>query len=199
MKTLLSLALCSLVLAGCQGQVIAGTPMPNAPTPTAAAASVPADAAQLPRYHWRLQDATDGKGQRVSALFVTGAEPVQLDFTPGRIAVSQLCNTMSSSYTLQGSTLRVGPLASTLMACQDEARNQQARAASVLFNAASFQWTLSGEPAAPALILRRPDGHILAFSGSPTPQTRFGGPPQTVFLEVAPQTRGCSHPLIPGK
>lgn len=196
MKTTLSLALCAALLAGCQSApASSGT---SAATTPAAAAPASDAAATLPRYHWQLQEATDGKGQRVSALFVAGAEPVQLDFSDGRIAVSRLCNTMTGSYTLTADTLRIGPLASTMMACADDARTLQARFASVLLNAAEYRLTLAQAGAAPSLTLRRNDGHTLVFAGKPTPDTRFGGKPETVFLEVAPQTRGCSHPLIPG-
>jgi len=197
MKTTLSLALCAALLAGCQSAP-ASTGATGAVTPAGSTATTHA-AATLPRYHWQLQEATDGKGQRVSALFVAGAEPVQLDFSDGRIAVSQLCNTMSGSYTLTADTLRIGPLASTMMACVDGARTLQARYASVLLNANEYRLTLAQAGTAPALTLRRTDGHTLVFTGKPTPDTRFGGKPETVFLEVAPQTRACSHPLIPGK
>ena len=37
------------------------------------------------------------------------------------------------------------------------------------------------------------------FEGAPTAATRFGGPAERVFLEVGPETRPCSHPLIPDK
>ena len=39
----------------------------------------------------------------------------------------------------------------------------------------------------------------LVFKGAPTAATRFGGPAERVFLEVGPETKPCSHPLIPDK
>lgn len=207
--------LCVLVLAlvACQSRTDAGAapaagqsattaaaaPAAAAPAPDAAAPAGLDAAATLPRYHWRLHDATDAQGRHVPTLFVEGAEPVQLDFVDGRVAVSRLCNTLSGSYTLAADTLRFGPLASTLMACADQARNRQAEAASALFNANGFALALAGDAATPTLTLRRSDGQTLAFQGVPTADTRFGGPPQTVFLEVAPHTAACSHPLMPGK
>jgi len=197
MKTMLSLTLCAALLAGCQSAPASNSPA-GAATP-AASTSAADPATTLPRYHWQLQEATDGKGQRVSALFVAGAEPVQLDFSDGRIAVSRLCNTMTGSYTLTADTLRIGPLASTMMACVDEARTLQARFASVLLNANAYRLALAQADVGPSLTLRRSDGHTLVFAGTPTADTRFGGPPETVFLEVAAQTRTCPHPLMPGK
>jgi len=38
---------------------------------------------------------------------------------------------------------------------------------------------------------------VLVFTPEPTAETRYGGPGETVFLEVAAQTKPCSHPLIP--
>jgi len=47
------------------------------------------------------------------------------------------------------------------------------------------------------LTLTTSAGDVLAFDGEPTAETRYGGPGETAFLEVAAQTRPCSHPLIP--
>ena len=194
MKTTLILALCAAWLAGCQSPPAreASTP-PAAAIPATGTAATRADAAAvLPRYHWRLQEASNPQGERVSALFIAGAEPLQLDFQDGRIAVSRLCNTMTGTYTLSADTLRIGPLASTMMACRDEARTLQARFASVLLNAHDYRLDLAqAGTAAPLLTLRRADGHTLVFAGAPTPDTRFGGPPQTAFLEVASRTGPC--------
>lgn len=50
---------------------------------------------------------------------------------------------------------------------------------------------------APSLTLGNAVGDTLVFAGTPTPDTRYGGPGERVFLEVAAQTKPCSHPLIP--
>ncbi len=55
----------------------------------------------------------------------------------------------------------------------------------------------SGDAAAPRLQLTAADGSVLTFAGDPTPETRYGGPGTTVFLEVAAQRVQCKHPLIP--
>ena len=49
----------------------------------------------------------------------------------------------------------------------------------------------------PRLTLRNAAGDQLTFAGTPTPETRYGGPGERIFLEVAAQTAPCSHPLIP--
>jgi hypothetical protein len=50
---------------------------------------------------------------------------------------------------------------------------------------------------APTLTLTVSNGDTLTFKGEPTAETRYGGPGETAFLEVAAQTKPCSHPLIP--
>lgn len=195
MKTMLLPALCAALLAGCQSAPASTGSMP-ASTPPAAVTVAGDPTRVLPRYHWQLQEATNPQGQRVSALFVAGAEPPQLDFQDGRITVSRLCNTLAGTYTLSADTLRIGPLASTMMACSDEARTLQARFATVLLNANDYRLTLDrAASGAPLLTLRRSDGHTLRFAGAATADTRFGGPAQTVFLEVAARTGACPPPM----
>jgi hypothetical protein len=40
-------------------------------------------------------------------------------------------------------------------------------------------------------------GETSSWTGEATAQTRYGGPGETVFLEIAPQRIACNHPLIP--
>ena len=49
------------------------------------------------------------------------------------------------------------------------------------------------------LTLTTATGDTLVFTGDPTAETRYGGPGERVFLEVAAETKPCSHPLIPDK
>ncbi len=46
-------------------------------------------------------------------------------FTADQVSGSAGCNEYSGGYTLDGTTLKIGPLASTMRACADEAVNQQ--------------------------------------------------------------------------
>lgn len=55
--------------------------------------------------------------------------------------------------------------------------------------------TRAGET--PQLELIAANGDTLAFTGRPTPQTRYGSEGTIVFFEVAAQRQPCSHPLIP--
>ena len=180
---------------------------PAEPATDPAASSMAADpaappaladtAALLPAYHWRLAEATDAQGQKIEPLFVNADKPVQLDFAEGRVSVSNTCNRMTGGFTQAGDTATAGPFASTLMACPDPA---------LAALDAEVGKRLEGELAVastagdvPQLVLTNAAGDRLVFHGAPTADTRFGGPGERVFLEVAAETKPCSHPLIPDK
>ena len=198
-QRLCALALLSL-LAGCPEQGA------NQPSSSAATAATPASAAmpaandanaELGRYHWRLQDATDAKGKRIDALFVRADQPLQLDFADGRIAVANACNRMGGGYTLDGESLTVASLASTMMACADPKLMALDGEIGKRLQGASKLSLLAGDT--PTLTLATASGDKLVFAGEPTADTRYGGPGERMFLEVAAHTHPCPHPLIPNK
>jgi len=202
MNRLMLLAL-PLALAACAK---APTP-PEAATPTAAtppaatapaatpAASTTIDAAALGSQHWKLEQAVDAKGQRIDALFARADKPLQLDFRDGRVSVSNACNRMGGGYTLTGDRLQVARMAATLMACTDPKLMALDQAIGKRLEAPQTVALRNGDQ----LALTSADGEVLTFRGEPTAETRYGGPGETAFLEVAAQTKPCSHPLIPNK
>lgn len=200
MKRHLLLLALPFLLAACPES---GSDIPAAATPpTSTATATTAPAAndvntELGRYHWRLQDATDASGQRIDALFVRTDKPVQLDFADGRVGVGNTCNPMGGGYALAGDTLTVARLASTMMACADPKLMALDGEIGKRLEGASKLTLASGD--VPALTLATTSGDKLVFAGDPTAQTRYGGPGERVFLEVAAQTRPCSDPLIPDR
>ncbi|WP_407353586.1 DUF4377 domain-containing protein [Luteimonas sp. R10] len=166
---------------------------PAAPAPTPAAAAAGDD--RLGGYHWHLRDAIAADGSRIDALFASTERPLQLDFAEGRLGVSGGCNRIGGSYTRQGDTLRVGELAQTLMACADRALMAQDAAANARLQGELQLRLDDGDP--PTLVLTTAGGDRLRFEGAATADTRYGGPGETVFLEVAAQRIACNHPLIP--
>ena len=58
---------------------------------------------------------------------------------------------------------------------------------------------LLAESEPPQLRITNRAGDTFSFRAEPTAETRYGGPAERVFLEVAAQTKPCSHPLIPHK
>ena len=154
-------------------------------------------AALLPAYHWRLAEATDAQGQKIEPLFVNADKPVQLDFAEGRVSVSNTCNRMTGGFTQAGDTATAGPFASTLMACPDPALAALDAEVGKRLEGKLTVATTAGD--VPQLVLTNAAGDRLVFHGAPTADTRFGGPGERVFLEVAAETKPCSHPLIPDK
>ncbi|WP_312708880.1 META and DUF4377 domain-containing protein [Stenotrophomonas sp.] len=151
------------------------------------------DAQRLQSQHWRLQQATGADGARIDALFARSDAPVTLDFADGRVSISNTCNRMGGSYTLADGTLTISPMASTQMACTDAAVMALDEAVS-----SRLQGELkTAQGADGSLTLTTGKGDVLVFAAEPTAETRYGGPGETVFLEVAAKTAKCSHPLIP--
>jgi heat shock protein HslJ len=191
-------ALGVLVLAACSpappsdgGQPSAAATSPAASSPPAAADDAGADVrSSLAAYHWRLADATDGIGTRIDDLFARADHPLQLDFDAGNVSVSNSCNRMRGSWSLAGDELTFGKLASTLMACGD-AKLMTLDAAVGRYLAGTMHLTLETDDGEPRLTLRTERGATLRFAGAPTAQTRYGGPGETRFLEVAAQDKPC--------
>lgn len=198
MRTSSLALLLPIALAACTGTISTQAPMtppaleppasPTAPAPSALAG-------ELPRHHWRLQDATTADGTRIDALFARADKPLQLDFDKGRLAISNTCNRMGGSYAVADGILTVGRLASTMMACADpKLMALDGEAGKRLEGALSM--ALAADDVS-QLTLVNAAGDRLVFAGTPTAETLYGGPGERVFLEVAAQTGPCSHPLIP--
>lgn len=168
---------------------------PAATATTAPSATAVIDAKTLGGYHWQLYQAVDAQGQRIDALLVRPDAPVQLDFRDDRIGVSNTCNRMGGQYAFEGTTMTVGDLASTLMACSDPKLMALDQAVGQRLKGKQTAALRSGDT--PTLTLTSSAGDVLTFRGEPTAETRYGGPGETAFFEVAAQRKPCSHPLIP--
>lgn len=156
------------------------------------------DQEYLGMYYWDLTDARDKTEQRLEELFVREDRPIRIHFDKNRFAVENTCNRMGGTYTLlQDSTLSFGRMAATMMLCSNDKLNRlDQKVHSVLQGDFSYFLSVSEKP---KLVLKKSDGETLHFSGVPTPETRYGSAGETIFLEVAAQTRACSHPLNPTK
>ncbi|WP_321940148.1 META and DUF4377 domain-containing protein [Paraburkholderia sp. J8-2] len=168
----------------------------SAPAPTSATPTV--GIGILTQYHWQLNDAFDSKGKRIDALFADTNKPVQLDFSADRLNVVNSCNNMGASYSIKKGRLQIGQMVSTMVACPDPARAALDSAiAQRLQGSLSMNLLTRGNTPRMQLVTDR--GDTLSFTGVPTAQTRFGGPGEMTFLEVAAQSVPCQHPLIPDK
>ncbi|MGW4532732.1 META domain-containing protein [Nocardia sp. NPDC004340] len=79
----------------------------------------------------------------VSGTPIPGGGPLTLTFTEGRVSASSGCNTANGSVDLQGNTLQVGDLASTLMACPGDLAGADEWQTTLLRSQPT--WTLSGD------------------------------------------------------
>ncbi len=214
MKRLLLLALPAL-LAGCPKPKADEATPPAAKPAESAEPAKPAEAAAtaapkveftdvaviriagvLPKYHWQLSSAVDAKGQPIEALLVRPQQPVTLDFTGGKLGVSNTCNKMSGGYKPGNRKVTVDKLASTMMACADPKLMALDQEVGKRLTGDLALRMAKGETR--QLELKTASGDVLVFAGVPTAATRYRGQQgERVFLEVAAQTKPCSHPLIP--
>ncbi len=185
-------ALLACALAACAGTGSSDKAASQQPTQ---AAPQGIDAAQLPRHHWKLQDARAGDGKRIDALFARHDKPLTLDFHDGNVSVRNACNGIGGSYTLEGDTLTFGPMMGTMMACADPRLTALDGAVTTRLTGKSRIALAAG--ATPSLKVTLANGDVLTFAGEETAEAKYGGPGKQVFLEVAPQRVACSHPLIP--
>ena len=190
----LALVVAALCVAGCSRSTPpdASAPAATAPdvasTPAgpAAATAAPDTATTLVAYRWQLASASDAAGQSIAAFFPTPDHPLGIEFADGRLGVTGSCNRISAGYQLLDSTqLQVSQGISTMMACPPPLAN--ADAAFAKFLTGTLQVAVEGEAGAPRLRLAAADGSTLVFKGTPTPETRFGGPGTRAFLEVSSQ------------
>lgn len=181
----------AIALAACSQS----TPPPK--TPEAPQISSDAALQALDDYRWALSEARTASGQPIAALTDKPGAPLVLRFDAeaGRVGLLNGCNQMGAAVTSKGAALEVGDITSTLMACADD-RLMRFDAAAAKALHGQQAWSLR-EMDPPTLTLTNPAGDVLVFAGERTVETRYGGPGETVFLEVAAKTKPCSHPLIP--
>ena len=197
-KGMIAALLLPIALAACAaGAPEAASPASGEPAAAGDAPTAGDLATTLPRYHWHLQEAKAADGSRIEALFVRADKPLTLDFAAGRIGVGNACNRIGGGYALENGRLAVARLASTMMACSDPKLMALDREATSRLEGALTTALEDGDP--PRLTLTTASGDVLAFVGEPTAETRYGSAGETVFLEVAAQTKPCPHPLIPDK
>lgn len=167
-----------------------------APATVAPQAAKPAgvDTTALAGYRWVLSSANDSAGKRIDALFPDGSKGLALSFADGDAGVSGGCNRMSGRFEIDAQgRLAIGPMRATMMACAQPLMQADQAVGRLL--AQPQRWRIeSGEP--PRLLLES-DAGSTTWTGEATAETRYGGPGETVFLEVAPQRAACHHPMIP--
>jgi heat shock protein HslJ len=110
------------------------TPPAGAEAP-AEPASAETGAPALEGTNWLLESYAGADGQATAAL---ADVQVTALFADGRVGGSGGCNNYGGPYTVDGSGLTVGPLASTMMACMGPVMDQETAYLSALQSAASY-------------------------------------------------------------
>jgi heat shock protein HslJ len=190
---LIALAAAALALAACSSD------SPTETTVASAAAPVAMELGPtLLAYHWRLESAADAAGESIAALFPGPENRLGLEFNDGgRVGVTGGCNRMSAAYqVVDAGRLQLVPGPATLMACPPPLA--AADAAIATFLTGTLQAELQGDAGEPSLRLASADGGVLNFTGTPTPETRFGGPGTRAFLEVSPEPCDAPHDAAAG-
>jgi len=83
--------------------------------------------------------------------------PITFEFdTEGNIAGDASCNRFGGTCTIEGDTIKVGPLRSTRRACEPEIMQQEQKFLALL--SAATTWSIDGDD----LVLTAPDGEIRA-------------------------------------
>ena len=201
------LALCCAATFGivaCSSNAPAGAGGANPPTATAAAATVNSPASTIYAYHWDLAQVTDARGAeqkdwRVGnppkAARLTFVAPSQAS-PEGRVLVANLCNNQSAGFQLQGESVKIGPVMGTMRACAEPGLMALEQRLGGKLPSASRLQIVSRDASAPVALLEFADGMRWRLVGQPTADTRYGGKPEQIFLEIAPEKVACNHPLI---
>lgn len=102
-------------------------------------ASFVAQKQELAGTTWQVTGYNNGQDAVVSVL--TGSTPTVAFGADGAVTGSGGCNTLRGTFTASGGTIKVGPLASTKMACAEPAgvMEQEARLVAALESAATYK------------------------------------------------------------
>lgn len=117
--------------------------------------------------------------------------PIVLGFQDNRIAIDSGCNRMGTDFSLNQNTLKTGNIMSTKMACEPERMKQEQFAASLFQNRELILSLNMANTNQPVLTVQTADGQKYQFIGTATPETKYQGQGEIVFLEIAPETKPC--------
>lgn len=154
------------------------------------------NASTLQAYHWQLQTVSGADQAWYDKNKAALSAPVQLSFQANEpfASVTGLCNAVNVGYEAKGNSMAMSSGIRTMMACLDtRLMDLEGQVANALVSVKT--WQLSGAAAAPELALTFANGSVWSFKGVPTDVTRFGGPAEQIFLEVAAKTRSCNDGL----
>lgn len=150
----------------------------------------------LTAYHWSIDQAINANGHSDAQwLRADSTRTATLSFSKNSLGISGLCNAMGADYRVEGSNIEIARVVSTMMMCADDALMRYERNIGQHLTKAST-WQIQDASNKPTLTLGFEDGSQWILKGTATAETKYGSTGETIFLEVAPETKACNHPLI---
>ncbi len=175
---------------------------PIASTPAQAAMATSSANQTLQAFHWDLEKATDSAGKPLSTFTALAPKTVlRLGFTADAQSGQQrihtkVCNNMGGSYQLEGNKITIGQMMGTMMACSEPGLMELERSVGAVLPTAQTVLIDNSNTATPRAVLQFKDGSQWQLVGKPTDATRYGGAGETIFMEVGPQLKPCTHGVM---
>ena len=120
-------------------------------------------------------------------------KPLVLNFNDQqRLSIATGCNTQGTSWKIEKGQIVTADLMSTMMACSPELMKQE-QFSSSLFAKRTIPFVLNTQDVnKPTLTLIDATGQKVVFEGKMTPETQYQTQAETIFLEIAPETKKCT-------
>ncbi len=172
-----ALALLPLALIACQSSHLPATSGDTAISTPSTTLKTPAQI--LSAYTWELDRGLE--------------HPIVLHFdAQGRLNATTGCNGLGTTWSVKNNIITTSEVVGTEMAC-DAALMEQERFVSQLLQKRDIPFSLGfSDSNQPKLSITAVDGEKYIFTGKMTPETKYQGQAETIFLEISPQTKTCT-------
>lgn len=109
---------------------------------------------------WRLMDAVDSNGKRITAFFIENEPPVELHFMGNSFSVQNACNVTNGVWLQDGQKITLSSLMSTKMMCHPALNNLEQLVTQQLAGPAEISFTGKEQS---QMVLQFADGNKLSF------------------------------------
>lgn len=117
--------------------------------------------------------------------------PITLGFSEQRLSIDAGCNMMGAAWDLNAAKITTQQMISTMKGCNPELMKQESFAAA-LFKTPVVIAIDTTNATQPILTIETATGQKYQFLGTQTAETRYQGQAETIFLEVAAETKPCT-------
>ncbi|WP_347454376.1 META and DUF4377 domain-containing protein [Acinetobacter thermotolerans] len=108
-----------------------------------------------------------------------------------RFSIKTLCNSLGGSWNINAGKLETGTIISTMKACDAEAM-QQEKLAGEIFDNRQIPFSLNTTNSEEPTLTITANNQQYVLHGKMTPETKYNGEAEIVFLEIAPETKPCT-------